>query len=152
MSENPAAPALALLGEIEVIEGFAGQPPQETTGSNKIAYAPKSTNLVIAIGLQVRQISERADSQGQDFERIISVAIQLVGRIDDDYIAGCPFPASFARRGIFEFPFKAASLAVQHSRYSRQRAVADPERPVEFPGEPQSPGRQSQKHHIRHWC
>jgi hypothetical protein len=82
ISENPAAPAVALFGEIELIEGVAGQAPQETTGSSKIANAPKSGNILIAIGLHIRQISERADSQGRDFERIISVAIQLVGRID----------------------------------------------------------------------
>ncbi len=82
VSENPGAPAVALLGEIEVTEGVAGQPPQETTGSNKIANAPKSADIFIAIGLHIRQISGRADSQGREFERIISVAIQLVGRID----------------------------------------------------------------------
>jgi hypothetical protein len=82
VSENPAAPAVALLGEIETIEGVAGQPPQEAAGSNKIANAPKSANIFIAIGWHIRQIGERADSQGREFERIISVAIQLVGRID----------------------------------------------------------------------
>jgi hypothetical protein len=75
VSENPAAPAVALLGEIEVTEGVAGQPPQETTGSNKIVNAPKSTDIFIATGLHIRQISRRADSQGRDFERIISIAI-----------------------------------------------------------------------------
>lgn len=82
VSENPAAPAVALLGEIEVIEGVGGQPPQEATVSNRIANAPKSADILIAIGLRIRQISGRADSRGRDFERIISVAIQLVGRID----------------------------------------------------------------------
>ncbi len=81
MSENPAAPAVTLLGEIEAIEGVAGQPPQETTGSNKIANAPKSADIFIAIGVLIHKISGRPDSQGRDFERIISVAIQLVGRI-----------------------------------------------------------------------
>jgi len=82
ISENPAAPAVALLGEIELIEGFGGQPPQETTGSNKIASAAKSADIRIAIGVHVGQLRERAESQGRDFERIISVAIQLVGRVD----------------------------------------------------------------------
>jgi hypothetical protein len=83
VSENPAPPAVALLGEIELIEGVDGQLPQETTGSNKIANAPKSADIFIALGLHIiRQINGRADSQGRDFERIISVAIQLVGRID----------------------------------------------------------------------
>jgi hypothetical protein len=78
---NPTAPAVALLGEIEVIEGVAGQPPQEAAGSNKIANAPKSDNIFIAIGLHIRQISGQAESQDRDFERIISVAVQLVGQI-----------------------------------------------------------------------
>lgn len=81
VNENPAAPAVALLGEIEVTEGVAGQPPQEMTGSNKIANAPKSADILVAIGLHIRQISGHLDSQGRDFEGIISVAIQLVGRI-----------------------------------------------------------------------
>jgi hypothetical protein len=88
VSENPAAPAVALLGEIEVTEGVGGQPPQETRVSDKIANAPKSADVFNAIGLPIRQISGRADSRGRDFERIIiSVAIQLVDRIDSDYIA-----------------------------------------------------------------
>jgi len=79
---NPDPPAVALLGEIEVTDGVAGHPPQETTGSNKIANPPKSADIVTAIGVHIRQISGRADLQGQDFERIISVAIPLVGRIE----------------------------------------------------------------------
>ncbi|HKN15383.1 MAG TPA: hypothetical protein VJX47_00460 [Candidatus Sulfotelmatobacter sp.] len=82
VSENPAPPAVALFGEREVTEGVAGQPPQETTQSTKIANAPKSADIFIAIGVHIRQISGRADSQGRDFERVISVAIQLVVRID----------------------------------------------------------------------
>jgi hypothetical protein len=85
VSENPAAPAVAVLGEIEVMEGVGGQPPQETTGNNKIANAPKAADILIASGLHIlhiRQISGRADSQGRDFEKFISVAITLVGRID----------------------------------------------------------------------
>jgi hypothetical protein len=73
VSENPAPPAVALLGEIEVTEGVAGQPPQETTGSNKIANAAKSAHIFIAIGVHIRQIRGRADSQGRDFESVISV-------------------------------------------------------------------------------
>jgi len=81
--ENPSPPAVALLGEIEVTDGVAGQPPQETTGSNKIANAPKSADIfIVAIGVHIRQISGRADSQGRDFGRIISVAVRLVDRID----------------------------------------------------------------------
>ena len=76
VSENPAAPAVALFGEIEVTDGVAGQPPQETAVSDEIANAPKSADIFIAIG-HIRQISGRADSPGRDFERIISVAIQL---------------------------------------------------------------------------
>jgi hypothetical protein len=72
VSENPAAPAVALLGEIEVTEGVAGQPPQETTGSNKLASAAKSADILIAIGMHVRQLSERADSQDRDLDRIIA--------------------------------------------------------------------------------
>ncbi len=82
VSENPAPPAVALLGESEVIEGVAGQPPQETTGSNKITNALKSADIFVAIGVHIRQVGGRSDSQGRDFERIISVAIQLVVRID----------------------------------------------------------------------
>jgi hypothetical protein len=82
VSENPGAPAVALLGEIEVIDGFAGQPPQDTTGSNKIASAPKSADIFIAIGVHIRKIGGLADSQERNSERIISVAIRLVGRID----------------------------------------------------------------------
>ena len=82
VSENPAAPAVALFGEIEATEGVDGQPPQETAGSSKIADAPKSADIFIAINMHIRQISGRADFQGGDFERIISGAIQLVGRID----------------------------------------------------------------------
>ncbi|MGA7511900.1 MAG: hypothetical protein WBW46_03340 [Candidatus Sulfotelmatobacter sp.] len=80
MSENPPAPAVALLGEIELIEGFAGQPLQETMGSSKIATAAKSADIPIAIGMHVHQRSERADSLGRNFERIIGVAAQVVGR------------------------------------------------------------------------
>ena len=80
VSENPTAPAVVLLGEIEVTEGVGGQPPQETTGRNKIANAPKSADSFVAIGVHIRQISGRSDSQGRDFKRIISVAMQLVGR------------------------------------------------------------------------
>lgn len=82
ISENPAAPAVTLFGEIELTEGVVGQLLQETAGSNKIASAPKTADILIAIGVHVRQLSERADSQGRDFERIISVAIQLIGRVD----------------------------------------------------------------------
>jgi hypothetical protein len=76
---NPAPPAVALLGEIELTEGVAGQPPQETTGSNKIANAPRSADTFIAIGPGIHQTSGRSDLQGRSFERISSVAIQLVG-------------------------------------------------------------------------
>jgi len=79
---NPAPPAVALLGEIEVTDGVAGHPPHETTESNKIANPPKSADIFIAIGVHPRQISGRADLQGWDFERIIGVAIPLVGRIE----------------------------------------------------------------------
>jgi hypothetical protein len=72
VSENPAAPAVALLGEIEVTEGVAGQPPQETTGSNKIVSAAKTADILIAIGVHVRQLSERANSQDRDLDRIIT--------------------------------------------------------------------------------
>jgi hypothetical protein len=82
VSESPAAPAIALFGEIEAIEGVAGQPPQEMTGSNKIANTPKSADIFVAIGVLIRQISGRSDSQGRNFERIITVAIEPVGRID----------------------------------------------------------------------
>jgi hypothetical protein len=80
---NSAAPTVALVGEIEVIEGVAGQALQETRGSNKSDRAPESANIPIAaISAHRRQINGRADLQGWDFERIISVAISLVGRID----------------------------------------------------------------------
>jgi hypothetical protein len=79
---NPAPPAVALLGEIEVTDGVAGHPPQETTESNKIANPPKSADIFAAISVHRCQINGRADLQGRDFERIISVAISLVGRID----------------------------------------------------------------------
>jgi hypothetical protein len=82
LSDNPGSPAVALLGEIEVIDGFAGQPPQDTTGSNKIARAPKSADIFIATGVHIRKIGGLADSQGRNSERIISVAIRLVGRVD----------------------------------------------------------------------
>jgi hypothetical protein len=97
---NPAPPDVALLGEIEVTDGVAGHPPQETAGRNKIAKAPKSADIFIAaITVHVRQISERADLQGRDFERIISVAIQPVGRIDTIISPSAPFLALFARSG-----------------------------------------------------
>jgi hypothetical protein len=80
---NPAAPAVALVGEIEVIEGVAGQALQEMRGSNKIAKAPKSAHILIAATtLHVRQISGRADLQGRNSEKIVSVAMQFAGRID----------------------------------------------------------------------
>jgi len=72
VSENPGAPAVALLGEIDVIDGFAGQPPQETTESNKIANAPKSADIFIAIGVHIRKIGGLADSQGRNSEMIIA--------------------------------------------------------------------------------
>ncbi len=82
VSENPAAPAAAVLGEIEVTEGVAGQPPHETTGSNKIANAAAQADALIAIGAHTRQMSCRARSQVRNFERIIRPANQLVCRID----------------------------------------------------------------------
>jgi hypothetical protein len=52
VSANPPAPAVALFGEIEVTSGVAGQPPQQTTGSNKIANAPKIADIfIVAIGV-----------------------------------------------------------------------------------------------------
>jgi hypothetical protein len=57
VSENPSVPALALLGEIEVIEGVAGQPLQPTAGRNKLASTANSANILIAIGVHVRQLS-----------------------------------------------------------------------------------------------
>jgi hypothetical protein len=74
---NPAPPAVALVGEIELIDGVAGQPPHETNGSNKIANA-----AIIAIGVHVRQIGSWAGPPGRSFGRIISIAMYLVVRID----------------------------------------------------------------------
>jgi len=81
VSENPAAPAVALLGEIEVTEGVSGQPPQETTESNKIVNPAKSADNFIAIGVHIRQIGGWAGPPGRNFGRIISIAIYLVVRI-----------------------------------------------------------------------
>jgi hypothetical protein len=55
---NPTPPAAALLGEIELTEGVAGQPPQETRVGNKMANAPKSADILIAIGLHLRQLAD----------------------------------------------------------------------------------------------
>jgi hypothetical protein len=80
---NPSPPAVALFGEIELTEGVAGHPPQETTGNNKMADAPKSADIFVAVSsMRIWQISRRADSKGRYFERIISVVIQFVRRID----------------------------------------------------------------------
>jgi hypothetical protein len=65
-----------------VTEGVAGQPPHETTGSNKIANAAAQADALIAIGAHTRQMSCRARSQVRNFERIIRPANQLVCRID----------------------------------------------------------------------
>jgi hypothetical protein len=74
---NPAPQAVALVGEIEVTDGVAGQPPHETKGSNKIVSA-----AIIAIGVHVRQIGGWAGPPGRNFGRIISIAMYLVVRID----------------------------------------------------------------------
>jgi hypothetical protein len=79
---NPAPPVVALLGEIELTDGVAGQPPHEKSGSNKIANVAKIVNALIGIGVHVRQISGRAGSQGRNFGKVISVAIYFVARID----------------------------------------------------------------------
>jgi hypothetical protein len=115
---NPTPPAVALLGEIEVTDGVAGHPPQETTESNKIADPPKSADIFIAIGVHLRQISGRADLLGWDFERIISVATQLVGRVDMIISPGAPFLAFYARSGTFSHP------ATELPPSRRRRAVA----------------------------
>jgi hypothetical protein len=47
---KPAPPAVALLGESELTDGVDGQ-EQETTGSRKIANAPKRADFfIVAIG------------------------------------------------------------------------------------------------------
>jgi hypothetical protein len=79
---NPAPPAVALFGEIEVTDGVAGQPPHETNGSNKTANAAKSADIFMAIGVHVRQIGGRAGPPGRNFSRIISIATYLIVRID----------------------------------------------------------------------
>ena len=68
---NPAPPAVALLGEIEVTDGVDGQ-EQETTGSKKIANALKVSELfIVDIGAAYpRQIGGRAECQGSRLERI----------------------------------------------------------------------------------
>jgi hypothetical protein len=45
---NPAPPAVALLGESELIDGVDGQ-EQETAGSKEIANAPKRANLFMVV-------------------------------------------------------------------------------------------------------
>jgi hypothetical protein len=79
---NPAPPAVALLGEIEVTDGVAGQPPHETNGSNKIANAVKSADIFIAIGIHLRQVGGRTGPPGRNLGRIISIAMFLVVPID----------------------------------------------------------------------
>lgn len=78
---NPTPPAVALLGEIELIDGVGGQPPQETIGSNEIANTAKSADIFVAIGAHIRPISGQAVSQGRNFGRIFSVAMYLIVRI-----------------------------------------------------------------------
>jgi hypothetical protein len=130
VSENPSPPAAVLLGEIEVTEGVAGQPPQETTG-NIIVNAAKIAAMFIADGVHIRQISGLEDSQGRDFERIISVAIQPVDRDRHDYIVAwpassiylalrAPFLASLARSGAFELPIERATSRVVRKGHRRE--------------------------------
>lgn len=79
---NPSPPAAALLGEIELTEGVAGHPPQETAGSSKIANVPKIADTFIAfLSVHICQIRGRAALKGRDFERIVSIAA-LVGQTD----------------------------------------------------------------------
>src|ERR1700685_3495862 len=77
---NPAPPAVALFGEIEVTDGVAGQPPHETNGSNKIANVDKSADILIAIGVHVRQIGGSPRPRSRNFCGIIigSIAMYLV--------------------------------------------------------------------------
>ena len=79
---NPAPPAVALFGEIELTDGVAGQPPHETNGSNKTANAAKSTDIFNAVGEHVRQIGGSARPRSRNFCRVVSIAIYLVVRID----------------------------------------------------------------------
>jgi hypothetical protein len=68
---KPAPPAVALAGEIELIDGVDGQ-EQETAGSKKTANAPRRDDLfIVAIGVHFRQASGRAERQGTRLKRMI---------------------------------------------------------------------------------
>jgi hypothetical protein len=79
---NPAAPTVALFGEIELTEGVGGQ-EQEAIGSRKIASAPQSADLLmVAIGVHLRQIDGTAEWPGSRLERIVTAPGKLINRIE----------------------------------------------------------------------
>jgi hypothetical protein len=59
VSRNWLPPAVALLGEMEVMDGAGGQVPQDRTATSVIASTDMRGNLgSLAIGLHLRQLAD----------------------------------------------------------------------------------------------
>lgn len=59
VNRNWLPPAVALLGEMEVMDGAAGQVPQERTVASVIASTDTIANVdTLAIGLHIRQLAD----------------------------------------------------------------------------------------------
>ena len=85
VNRNSLPPAVALLGEIEVMDGAGGQVPQERTVTSVIASTDMKANLgVLAIGLHLRQLADgigRCSGSGWSVDRWDCGTSQLVRQI-----------------------------------------------------------------------
>jgi hypothetical protein len=86
VNRNWLPPAVALLGEMEVMDGTAGQVPQEGTVASVIANTDTITNVdALAIGLHIRQLADDIEKcsgrSGRSVDRWDCGTSQLVRQI-----------------------------------------------------------------------
>ena len=88
VNRNWLPPAVALLGEIEVMDGAGAQVPQERAVASVIANAANMCDLAtVAIGLHLGKLADAKRGAGRQFEKIggTSGASQLVRQIPQLY-------------------------------------------------------------------
>jgi hypothetical protein len=99
VNRNWMPPAVALLGEMEVMEGAAGQVPQEGTVASVIASTDTIANVdALAIGLHIRQLAD-------GIERCSGRSGRSLDRWDCGNLTTRPPDTTIVRLGLVQNPY-----------------------------------------------
>ena len=99
VNRNWMPPAVALLGEMEVMDGAAGQVPQEGTVASVIASTDTIANVdALAIGLHIRQLAD-------GIERCSGRSGRSLDRWDCGNLTTRPPDTTIVRLGLVQNPY-----------------------------------------------